>query len=123
MGDYKSYKNLAKPNSKKYNKYGEQGSTITYNEDGDEYTIDSDGAGPAEEITFGNPDFNYKSVIGNAVLRWEVLPGSVFYLVWSHDKVNENNPGNFAFGRDFNNLWKSEANNAFLAKFSYWLDM
>ena len=76
-----------------------------------------------EENTFDNPNFNFKSVRGNAVLRWEVLPGSVFYLVWAHDKVNDQDPGNFAFSRDLNNLWKSEANNALLLKFSYWFDI
>src|SRR5439155_24423077 len=30
-----------------------------------------------------NPDFNFKSLRGNAVLRWEYLPGSTLYFVWT----------------------------------------
>jgi len=123
VGDYKNFKELARANSKKYNIYGENNSTISYDDEDDSYTIDADGAGPAGENTFDNPDFNFKSIRGNAVLRWEVQPGSVFYLVWTHNKENTEHPGRFDFGRDFTNLWSSEANNVFLAKFSYWFDL
>jgi len=123
VGTYKTFKEFAEPNSKKYNVYGKSTSTIEYDEESDNYAIDSDGDGPSEEYTFANPDFNYKSVRGNAVLRWEVLPGSVFFLVWTHDKVNYDDAGSFEIGRDFTNLWKSEANNVLLAKFSYWFDL
>ena len=123
VGNYENFKELAKPNSKKYNVYGENNSTISYVDDSDSYTVDSDGDGPSVEGSFDNPDFNFKSIKGNAVLRWEVLPGSVFYLVWTHDKVNDENPGSYNAKRDFTNLWGSEANNAFLMKFSYWFDI
>ena len=123
VGNYKTFKEYVKPNSKEYNVYGENNSTINYDNESDTYTVDSDGEGPSEPTTFANPDFNYKSVRGNAVLRWEVLPGSVFYLVWSHDKVNFDDAGNFDIGRDFGNLWRSEANNVLLMKFSYWFDI
>jgi hypothetical protein len=114
---------LSKPNSKKYSLYGENNSTITYDAVDNSYTIDADGNGPAQANTFKNPDFNFKSIRGNTVLRWEVRPGSVFYLVWTHDKENTEHHGRFDFGRDFTNLWSSEANNVFLAKFSYWFDL
>jgi len=123
IGKYTNYKELAEPNSKKYTVYGKNNTTISYNEEEDDYTVDPDGTGPAEEITFRNRNFNYKSIRGNAVLRWEVLPGSVFYLVWTHDKENNQNAGQFDFRRDFSNLWESEANNVFLMKFSYWFNI
>ena len=63
------------------------------------------------------------SLRGNLVLRWEYLPGSVFYFVWTHNKVNFDDPGKFNFSRDFGNLWNAEADNVFLVKFSYWLDI
>jgi hypothetical protein len=43
--------------------------------------------------------------------------------VWTHDKVNFDDPSNLRFGRDFNNLWSSEANNILMVKFSYWFDI
>jgi hypothetical protein len=30
-----------------------------------------------------NPDFNYKSFKLNAVFRWEYMPGSDLYIVWT----------------------------------------
>ena len=123
VGDYNNFKELSKPNSEEYNIYGENGSTIMYNEQEREYEVDPDGNGSALPFSFSNPDFNFKSLRGNIVLRWEVFPGSVFYFVWTHKKDNTDNPGDFNFRRDFGNLWKSEADNILLAKFSYWFDI
>jgi hypothetical protein len=123
VGDYRRFKELAKPNSEEYNIYGENGSTINYNSETDEYEVDPDGIGPSESFSFSNPDFNFKSLRGNLVLRWEVLPGSVFYFVWTHNKDNFDNPGDLNLRRDLSNLWRSEADNVFLVKFSYWFDI
>jgi hypothetical protein len=123
VGDYSNYKELAKPRTMDYNYYGQNGSTINYNQDDNVYYVDPDGSGPAQEFSFDNPDFNFKSLRGTAVLRWEVMPGSIFYFVWSHNQANFNDPGNFSFGRDFRNLWNTQGDNILLVKFSYWLDI
>lgn len=123
VGDYNNFKEVAEPQTLEYNDYGKDGSTINYNEADDEYSVDPDGEGPNESFTFGNPNFNFKSLRGNVVLRWEVLPGSIFYFVWTHDQTNFNNPGDFNIGRDFRKLWEAEGNDIFLVKFSYWFDM
>jgi hypothetical protein len=123
IGKYTNYKELAKPSTLEYNTYGEEYSHISYDAEESVYEVDPDAGGPAETFTFDNPDFNFKSLRGNLVLRWEVLPGSVFYFVWTHNKVNDDHPGDFNFRRDLSNLWKSEPDNVFLAKFSYWLDI
>lgn len=122
VGNYSNFKELAQPSSMKFNNYNSIG-TVNYNIEDEEYSIDPDANGPAESFTFSNPDFNYKSLRGTMVFRWEVLPGSIFYLVWSQDRENNNDPGDFSFKRDFDNLLESETNDIFLAKFSYWLDI
>ncbi len=122
IGKYSSFKELERPQALNDKVYGENGSTILYNAEDNIYEVDPDGNGPAEQFSFGNPDFNYKSLRGTIVLRWEVLPGSILYLVWSQDRANFNDSGELKFGRDFSNLLGSESNNIFLAKFSYWLD-
>ncbi|MGD8305372.1 MAG: DUF5916 domain-containing protein [Ignavibacteria bacterium] len=123
VGRYTMYKELARPLSKDYNVYGQNESEITYDSETNEYTVDPDANGPSESFSFENPDFNFKSLRGSAVLRWEYMPGSVLYFVWTHDKVNEDNPGGMNLKRDFRSLWASEANNVFLVKFSYWFDI
>ncbi|MBU2585427.1 MAG: hypothetical protein KKH32_08850, partial [Bacteroidetes bacterium] len=121
VGDFKNFKELIKARSFEFLKYGESGSTIKYDSNSDNYTVDPDGSGPAASFSFSNPDFNYKSIRANLVLRWEFSPGSSFYFVWTHDKTNFANPGNFSASRDFKNLWNAEANNILMIKFSYWL--
>jgi hypothetical protein len=123
VGNYSQFKELASPSSKDYNLYGQNGSEITYDSETDEYTVDPDVNGPSEPFTFENPDFNFKSLRGSVVLRWEYMPGSVFYFVWTHDKINHDDPGSLSLKRDFKNLWASEANNVLLVKFSYWIDI
>ncbi len=123
VGSYNDFKEVAKPRTLSLNKYGENNSTISYDSENSEYKVDPDGSGPANAFTFSNPDFNYKSLRGTAVLRYEFLPGSIFYLVWSHNQANFDNAGDFNFGRDFKNLWGTAGDDIIMAKFTYWLDI
>ncbi|MBU0475765.1 MAG: carbohydrate binding family 9 domain-containing protein [Bacteroidetes bacterium] len=123
VGNYNNFRELAKPNSSEFNSYGENGSTIEYDTESEKYTVTPDENAPDKSFSFYNPNFNFKSLRGNAVLRWEVLPGSVLYFVWTHEKMNFQDPGEFHLGKDFSNLWESEADNIFLVKFSYWIDI
>jgi hypothetical protein len=123
VGAYNNFVQLAQAGTNQYNSFGEGNSTIEYSETEDEYIINPDLSSNAEIYTFSNPDFNFKSLRGNLVLRYEMLPGTILYLVWSHDRTNDENAGNFNFKRDLTNLWKAETNNIFLLKFSYWLNV
>ena len=81
--------------------------------------MDPDGPGPAEDFSFGDPDFNLKSLRGTVVLRWEFRPGSTIYAVWTTNRAGYSNPGDFRFSRDWEELWQAEGDNVFLFKFSY----
>lgn len=122
VGSYSNFKELAKPSSMDFYNYDQIGD-VDYNSNDKIYTVDPDKDGPANSFDFFNPDFNFKSLRGTLVYRWEILPGSIFYLVWSHDRANYDHPGEFKFGRDFDDLLSAETNDIFLAKFSYWLDL
>jgi hypothetical protein len=65
------------------------------------------------------PDFNVKEFKSNLVVRWEYRPGSVIYLVWSEGRSGYDEYGDFAFGRDFSNLFNIYPEDIFLIKFSY----
>lgn len=123
VGNYREFKELDRAASMDYNVFGENESQISQVPEYNRYRVDPDGSGPASAFEFRNPDFNFKSFRGNLVLRWEVLPGSVFYLVWTNERQDFRDPGNFSFGRDFSNLWQEESDNVFIAKFSYWIDI
>jgi hypothetical protein len=80
---------------------------------------DLDGNGTDEG--FRNPDFNVQQFRSTAVLRWEYLPGSLLYLVWSQGRNFSNGTGELAFGEDLRNLFDQAAENVFMVKLSYWI--
>jgi hypothetical protein len=67
-----------------------------------------------------NPDFNYKSFKLNAVFRWEYMPGSDLYIVWTQARDAYDGFGNFRFNRDFDGVFDTVSDNVFLAKINYW---
>lgn len=66
-----------------------------------------------------NPDFNVKSFKSNIVLRWEYRPGSLIYLVWTHNRKNYDRPGVFNLKDDVQSLLGEDADNIFLLKLTY----
>ena len=118
-GDYSDFKELSAPKTYEYNIYGTGNSTF------DESTLaaDPDGDGPANSFQIDNPDFNFKSLRGNAVLRWEFVPGSVVYFVWTQSRSDDEETGQFRLGRSFRRLLDTEADNIFMVKFTYWFNM
>jgi len=117
IGEYDRFKELAQPKTTDFNVYGEGDSTVDFADD--YYYVDPDGLGPASEFEFYNPDFNFKSLRGTIVLRWEYLPGSTFFFVWTQNRADFSNPGDFRFGRDFGDLLTAPGDNIFLVKLSY----
>jgi hypothetical protein len=118
VGGYSEFKELARPGVYAFNRYGPESVTPTNGE----YTVDPDGSGPAQPLTFSDPDFSFKSLRANAVLRWEYMPGSTVFLVWTQERTNFNDPGDYRFGRDFSNLISSVPDNVLLLKVTYWLN-
>jgi hypothetical protein len=117
-GNYASFKELARPSSYDFTTYGEAGSTIALQNG--TYIVDPDGSGPAAPFSFGDPDFNFKSLRGNAVLRWEYLPGSTLYFVWTQNRADDEPTGDFRFHRAFRRLWDAHPDNIFMVKMTYW---
>ena len=69
-----------------------------------------------------DPDFNIRSLRGNAVLRWEWRPGSNLYLAWQHRRFGTIGAGDFDFGRDVGAIFTTPADNIFVVKASFWLN-
>jgi len=121
-GDYDGLKEFTDYGGFGFNVLGEDnGSTISYADGG--YLIDPDGAGPAEEFFLFDRDFNFKSLKVNLVLRWEYLPGSTFFFVWTQDRVNLDDPGDFSLGRDLDSLLQAPGEDILLVKMTHWLDL
>jgi hypothetical protein len=124
-GNYSNFKEFARPRSFDFLVFGKDGSTITKNFDSDgsigSYDLDPDGSGPAPLMNISNPNFNFVSLRGNAVLRWEYMPGSTLYLVWTQSRSDNIIDGTFNMGRSFDRLTSSAPDNIFMLKLTYWL--
>ncbi len=120
VGSYSHFKEFVKPRSFDFMEYGDNGSTIVA--DGDDYILDPTGGDNADAIIMENPDFNFKALIGNAVLRWEFRPGSTLYFVWTRNGSNEDHPGEFNFGRDMRKMLSAQSDNIFAFKVTYWFN-
>ncbi len=123
VGTYNHFKELREPRKYAFNTYGvENGSTISYDDNDKVYRVDPDGSGPAEQFEFDNPNFNFKSLRGNAVFRWEYMPGSTLYLVWTRSGTRGNNPGIFEPWQDTRDLITApDHEDNFLLKITYWI--
>ncbi len=117
VGDYSAFRELARPRSYEYNIFGQNSSTIKF--ENEKYIVDPDGQGPAQPFSFSNPDFNFKSLRGTVVLRWEYLPGSLLYFVWTQNRYDTSHPGELRLGRDLGDLITAPGDNIFLIKISY----
>ncbi len=120
IGSYSNLKELEREKTMDYRVYGTKGSTIQFDETNGEYVVNPGGG--ANPFAMENPDFNFKSLRLNLIYRWEFLPGSTLFLVWSHDRTNFDDPGEFQMGKSFSNLINSEANNIFMVKMTYWFN-
>lgn len=73
--------------------------------------------------TAPDPDFNFRSVRGSAVLRWEFRPGSALYVAWNENRAGLAPVGDFRLGRDLRAIPTAPSHDVFLVKFSYWLPL
>lgn len=122
-GDYTRFKELDRPRSFDFRVYGDDIGTVEHDVAGKGYLIDPDGAGPAAAFTLRDPDFNFRSLRGNAVLRWEFRPGSTLYFAWNENRDSIERIGDFDASRDFSALTEIPSDDVFLIKVSYWIGM
>jgi hypothetical protein len=81
------------------------------------YVVD---AGLPAEFGFADPAFSDRELHLNLLLRWEFLPGSTIFLVWTQERASDR-VGPFDIGRDLHRLWRTPSNNVLLMKMSYWI--
>lgn len=117
-GKYTDFKNITQPQAGKFidRFHTFSPDEISFNAASNEYDI-SDGVG---NLSISNPDFNFRQFRSNLVVRWEYLPGSTIYLVWSQGRTSSDSNGMFSYQNDVKNLFKVTPRNVFLVKFSYW---
>jgi hypothetical protein len=84
------------------------------------YAPTQDAAG-APSFTVGQPNFNVRSLRGNAVVRWDYRPGSSLYFVWQQQRSGFEPIGDFDGRRDVGAIFRAVPTNVFLLKATYWI--
>ncbi len=119
-GKYTGFKMITNPSADeftdRYHSYADD--QISYDADNHVYMVDENTDGNPD-YGFFNPDFNYKTFKSNLVLRWEFVPGSNLYVVWTQNRDKYALEGNLDLGPDLKQLANVYPQNIFLIKFSY----
>ncbi len=117
-GDYSDFKKVTNSMASNYadriHEYGSDEIQLV----NDSYTVKENG-NIINQFSFDNPNFKSFAFLSNLVFRWEYVPGSTVYLVWSQNRSDSDKLANFNFGKDFSNIYKIYPYDVFMIKFSY----
>ncbi len=117
-GRYSNFKHITDPIAKTFEdrfiQYTAQQTSLT---DGD-YAIDEDLDG-VTDFSFSDPDFSFVQFRSNLVIRWEYIPGSEIFLVWSQDVSRSADPTEGLLSSLGDNIFGQKPQNIFLLKATY----
>jgi Domain of unknown function (DUF5916)/Carbohydrate family 9 binding domain-like len=117
---YQNFGYVTDPLNKSYDGRFHQYNAQEISANGGSFQVDENSDGNID-YAFSKPDFNYIQFRSNLVMRWEYVPGSELYFVWSQG-VTPN------AGADldrplaqslFDNVFEQQPHNIFLLKFTY----
>ena len=115
---YKDFKYVTNPIADnlydRFNQFGDN--QISY--DGSSYAVDENLDGNID-YNFGNPDFSFVQFRSNLVLRWEYIPGSELFFVWSQGVTGLGDPTEHLFRNLNDQIIKQQPDNTFLIKATY----
>jgi len=79
--------------------------------------------GPAS-FSFDRPDFNFRQLRSTLVVRWEYLPGSTVFAIWSHGQTSDAlDDGRLRLGHDLGDLSRAASENIVMVKANYWIGL
>lgn len=117
---YRDYGYVTDPLNRDYDQRFHRFNADELQATGGNYLVDENRDGLAD-YSFSEPDFNYIQLRSNLVLRWEYVPGSEFYLVWSQGSLPDagNDLDTPLLRSLFDNVFEQRPRNIFLLKFTY----
>jgi hypothetical protein len=78
---------------------------------------------PARHVLPGYQNLNWKVFNANVVLRWEYMPGSTLFFVWTQNRQLVDFMYDTRFTKDMADMFKIPSDNIVLLKISYWLSL
>jgi hypothetical protein len=129
VGRYKDFKKITNASDAQYLNRFTRFTPLHIQENNDGgYDIDEDLNG-VTDYQIAKPDYDFSQFRQNFVLRWEYIPGSVFFAVWAingeafdyQSKPNLGNTARFAADMTANayNFAPIKAHHTFLIKYTY----
>lgn len=117
-GTYTNFKYITNANAAEYNgRYlSVPNSWIT--SQGSDYAVDEGNKGTVD-YTFAKPDFNFGQFRSNMVIRWEYIPGSTLFLVWTQEMNGSFYDRNDATHAPYSFNFDQQAHNVFVMKYTY----
>ena len=82
------------------------------------YHIDENRNG-STDYSFGEPDFAYVQYRSNLVVRWEYIPGSEIFLVWSQGANGLGDPTDGIFENIDKKIIQQKKDNTYLIKATF----
>ena len=117
-GRYKDFKYVSNPAAERLTDRFQSYDSNQINISGDDFHIDENRDG-IMDYSFTNPDFSYVQFNSNLVLRWEYIPGSELFLVWSQGVTSSVSSSNGLFEGFETGILDQRPQNIFLLKATY----
>ncbi len=119
-GSYSDFKHITDPAAGDYyDRFSLYSSgQVHFDDENNRYYFDENSNG-SYDYNIGNPNFNALYFNSNLVFRWEYLPGSHIYLVWSQNRNQFAANGHFSFKNHTRELFDLQPHNVFMLKASY----
>ena len=119
-GRYNNFKYITNSLASKFTDRFQQYNTnqITYDSASDSYLVDEN-IDATTDFSISNPDFSFIQFQSNLVARWEYIPGSEIFLVWSQGLTRNGNPMDKLLPSLNDNIFGQTAHNIFLIKATY----
>jgi len=118
-GNYTEYKYITDPIASSFSDRYAIYSAAQSNIDESGYVSIDENLDGEEDYGFSNPDFNFMQWRSNMVVRYEYIPGSEFYLVWSQSTTNDGDPTKSLSESLKDDLFTESLNNILLMKWTY----
>jgi hypothetical protein len=116
-GKYSDFKYITNSRSASYSETHSGMPPAWFSVDDNGYNVD-EGLNGTIDYSFGKPDFNFGQFRSNMVIRWEYIPGSTVFLVWTRERNGafyDAHPDHEKYSFDF----PQKGHNIFLLKFTY----
>ncbi len=114
-GTYKDFKYITDSDAYRYESRFAKISPVLV---GGTYEVDEDNSGSVN-YAFDNPNFNFSQFRSNMVVRWEYIPGSTLFLVWTQEMNGAFYSERGSVKSRMNFDFTQQAHNIFLIKYTY----